>query len=96
MIRVALSESADADLESILDYGITAHGRAKAEYYLQTINMTATRLAEFPALGAARDDLRPGLRSLPSGEHRLYYRVDPEEVVILRVLHKAMDPDRHL
>lgn len=94
MIRVALSES--ADLESILDYGIATHGRVKAEHYLQTINMTATRLANFPGLGAARDDLRPGLRSLPSGEHRLYYPVDPEEVVILRVLHKAMDPDRHL
>ncbi|HEX8124932.1 MAG TPA: type II toxin-antitoxin system RelE/ParE family toxin [Allosphingosinicella sp.] len=43
-----------------------------------------------------RGDLKKGLRSLPAGEHRIYYRFDGETVLVARVLHKAMDEGRHL
>jgi toxin ParE1/3/4 len=40
-----------------------------------------------PNLGRARDeDLRPGLRSFPVGEYVILYRIEDEDVVILRVL----------
>jgi toxin ParE1/3/4 len=41
----------------------------------------------YPDLGRARDeDLRPGLRTFPVGEYVVLYRVENEDVVILRVL----------
>jgi toxin ParE1/3/4 len=93
---VELSREADADLDDILDYSIAAHGRESAEAYLRTINAALGWLAERPHLGAPRGDLKKGLRSLPAGEHRIYYRFDGETVLVARVLHKAMDEGRHL
>jgi toxin ParE1/3/4 len=93
---VGLSRQADADLDDILDYSIAAHGRETAEAYLRTINAALDWLAERPHLGAPRNDLKKGLRSLPAGEHRIYYRFDGQIVLVARVLHKAMDAARHL
>jgi toxin ParE1/3/4 len=32
------------------------------------------------------EDLRPGLRTFPVGEYVIFYRIEDEDVVILRVL----------
>lgn len=95
-MQVAVSRKADADLDDILDYGIATHGRAVAEDYLRTINSAFDMLGDYPELGMMRPDLRPGLRSLPAGEHRVFYVVLDDRVSIVRVLHKAMDAARHL
>jgi toxin ParE1/3/4 len=76
LISVALSRRADADLDHILDDSIHAHGREVAEAYLRAIDAMLVRLSSFPTLGAPRSDLGEGLRSVPAGEHRIYYRYD--------------------
>src|SRR5271167_1821177 len=50
-------------------------------------------LARYPYLGRARDeDLRPGLRSLPSNDYVIIYRIEPNDVVlILHVVHGSRD-----
>lgn len=96
MTRVELSREADSDLDDILDYSIAAHGRDIAEAYLRTIDAALARLAEHPKLGAPRPDLKAQMRSLPTGEHRIYYRFDGQTVLVARVLHKAMDAARHV
>jgi toxin ParE1/3/4 len=96
LTSVTISRDADADLDGILDYSIAAHGRAIAEAYLRTIHAAFDRLSDFPDLGVARRDLSAQLRSLPCGGHHIFYIVEAERVLIARVLHKAMDPARHL
>jgi len=95
-MRVALGRKADADLDDILAYSIAKHGRAAAEAYLRAINSTFDRLAEYSEMGMMRPDLRPELRSLSTGEHRILYVVLTDRISIVRVLHKAMDVERHL
>jgi toxin ParE1/3/4 len=49
-------------------------------------------LASFPNIGRSRDmDLRPGLRSFPVGEYVILYRIQKQDVLILRVLHGSRD-----
>jgi toxin ParE1/3/4 len=50
-------------------------------------------LARYPYLGRARDeDLRPGLRSFPAGDHVIIYRVAEDGIVlILHVLPGSRD-----
>lgn len=96
MTPVELSREADADVDGILDYSIAAHGRDVAEAYLRTLNAGLERLATHPEIGAPRPELKEGLRSLPVGEHRIYYRFDGGVILVARVLHKAMDASRHL
>lgn len=47
-------------------------------------------LATHPYMGRARDkDLRSGIRSFPVGEYMILYRIENEDVLILRVLRAA-------
>ena len=49
-------------------------------------------IATHPNIGRARDeDLRPGLRSFPVGEYVIVYRIQDEDVLILRVLRGSRD-----
>lgn len=43
-----------------------------------------------------RDALFAGLLSFPYLSHILYYVEQPHGITIIRVLHKRMDPERHL
>ena len=45
MISVELSRAADADLDSILDYGIEAHGREAAEAYAENATRITKQIA---------------------------------------------------
>lgn len=49
------------------------------------------RLAMFPHLGPARPDLTPDLRLWPVGDYLIFYRIEPERLVIVRILHGARD-----
>lgn len=92
-MRLVLRAAAVGDLDSIFDYGVATHGADTAGAYVRNIEAVMDRLLVHPALGAARD-LRPGLRSIAAGEHRIYYRIEGEAIIVARVLHKAMDMER--
>ncbi|WP_231646369.1 type II toxin-antitoxin system RelE/ParE family toxin [Mycolicibacterium mengxianglii] len=47
-------------------------------------------------IDTACDEVQVGYRQHAAGSHTLYYRVAGDVVVVVRVLHKCMDVDRHL
>ncbi|HEU0045319.1 type II toxin-antitoxin system RelE/ParE family toxin [Sphingomonas sp.] len=96
MTRVEVSEAASADLDAIYDYGVEQFGAAAAEAYLRRFESAYALLAEHPQIGPVHDWVRPPIRSFPCGRHRLYYDVTDDAVIIRRVLHQAMDVQRHL
>ena len=95
-MKVRLRARARRDLREILDYSVIQHGEEVADSYLRDIDAALARLGNYPELGTPRADLGPDLRSLPVREHRIFYIVYPDRVSVLRVLHKAMDVQRHL
>jgi toxin ParE1/3/4 len=95
-VKLRLRAAAVRDMDDIFDYSLAMHGQPAAEGYTRELYAAMERLLDFPELGAARDDLRPSLRSLPAGEHRIFYRVAGSTISVARVLHKAMDVQRHL
>ncbi|MDV3458703.1 type II toxin-antitoxin system RelE/ParE family toxin [Sphingomonas sp. HF-S4] len=95
-MRVTLSEAADADIAEILSYSIASHGRAAAEIYVGGIKRASELLIDHPAAGVAHPDIDPLVRSLPYRAHRLYYQIEPERILVLRVLHRSMDAARWL
>jgi toxin ParE1/3/4 len=95
-MRLRLRALAVRDMDGIFDYSFTIHGAAAAESYTRNLNAAMERLLDFPGLGVSTESVRPGLRSLPAGEHRIFYRIEGNEIVVARVLHKAMDERRHL
>lgn len=94
-MKLAFRARAVRDIDGIFDYSVTTHGPEVAKAYLRDIDAAIALVLEYPELGTA-SDVRPGVRSIPAREHRIYYRIDGSKLVIARVLHKAMDPARYL
>jgi toxin ParE1/3/4 len=63
---------------------------------LAGLEATFALLARNPGVGAACDDIKPGLRRFPWKAHVIYYRIVEDGVRIVRVLHGRQEPQRFL
>jgi toxin ParE1/3/4 len=84
---------ADSDLDEIWYYVASKSGSLDiADRLVDSITDRFFLLASHPNIGRARDeDLRLGLRSFPVGEYVIIYRVEEDDVLILRVLRGSRD-----
>ncbi len=95
MAGFRFSRRAEADLLSIADYTLRTWGSAQADRYLGDLEACCQMLADNAALGRLCDEVRPGLRRLGHGRHVVFYRQEPGGVLVCRILHQRMLPDRH-
>jgi toxin ParE1/3/4 len=95
MRRFRFSRRAEADLLSIGDYTLRKWGTAQAARYLGELEGCCQILADNPALGRLCDEVRPGLRRHEHGKHVLFYRQEHGGILVSRVLHQRMLPERH-
>lgn len=95
-MRLELSRRAQADLDDIRDYSVAKFGVERAIAYLDTIEDAFRRILSFPGIGAAVSGLNPPVQSLGCRQHRIFYTVEAGSILVLRLLHKAMDVERHL
>lgn len=51
-------------------------------------------LADNPALGRMSNDIRTGLRRMEHGRHVIFYREAAGSILISRILHRSMLPER--
>lgn len=77
---------AQADLQTIGDY-IAERNPPAAKRLIGRFIQHWELLATQPRSGAERDDILPGIRHKVTGIYVAFYRVEGEDVVILRVLH---------
>lgn len=82
---------AQADLEDIWNYTYLTWGTRQARIYLEAIRDTCVELSINPKIGKARDEIRKGLYTYPSGKHLIFYFIQHKEIDIIRVLHENMD-----
>jgi toxin ParE1/3/4 len=87
-----LAPQARAELNGIWNYIVKESGNAAAaDGVIDSITDRFYLLGQYPRLGRARDDLRPGLRSYPVGEYVIIYAIEGEDVEILHVFHGRQD-----
>jgi toxin ParE1/3/4 len=96
MLRIRLSPLAQADLDGIWAYTVAQWDEAQAQAYLLGLDATMKLLTENPRMGRAIDDIRKGYFKFPAASHILIYRLKPDVIEFLRVLHNRMDVERHL
>lgn len=90
---VIWSPEARADLSEIWDYYVGAAGRHSADTIIRGFTEACIVLEEHPLAGRARDEVRPGLRSMAASPHIVFYRVRGRAVEIVRVLDGRRDLD---
>ncbi len=78
------------DLVEIWEY-IADDSVTRADAFIDDVDAKFRLLAEQPMLGRGREELAPGLRSLPLGRYVIFYEVIPDGIAIVRVLHGARD-----
>ena len=95
MAAFRFSRRAEADLLRIAEYTLRTWGKPQAARYLGEMEKCCQTLAENPVLGRPCDDVRPGLRRLEHGKHVVFYRRELLGILVTRILHQRMLPERH-
>lgn len=90
---IIFAPRAQIDIQDIFIRGLTIWSESQARSYDLSLRRAIRQLAIFPELGRTRDEVRPGCRSFPVGEHVVFYEIgaDPtggSTIGILRILHK--------
>jgi len=85
----------EADLADIWRYSAEHWGLNQAERYIDDIRDACRALAVGRHQGRAVD-VRPGYLKYLVGRHMLYFRECSDRLDIIRILHGAMDVNRHL
>ena len=91
-----LTNEADADLEDIFDYTLKRHNQDQAILYVSNIENVIFQLCKQPNLGRLRNDIKENVFSFPIEKHIIFYKIEPDKLVIIRVLHGSRDMPKHL
>lgn len=96
MSRYRLTPAAQQDLSSIWDFTEERWDISQAERYIREIQAAVERVAEDPARGSVREEIREGYRSYAVGSHVLFYLQRASHIEVVRILHQRMDFGRYL
>ena len=84
--RFRLTEPAIQDIEQIADYIARQSGLDQADRFLNKLDAKFVKIAQFQNLGRQRDEILPGLRSLPMDNYLILYMAIGQDVEIFRVV----------
>lgn len=84
--RYRLSRAADTDLERLYDWGIDQFGLNAADEYYDALLTRFDEIAKSPLLWQSVDHIRAGYRRSVCGVHSIYYKIDGDEVIVIRIL----------
>ncbi len=87
----SIRKTAQEDLENIWYYTFEEWGKEQADRYLNSLFNRFTLLAENPAIGKKRDDIKPGYHCFPEGKHLVFYTVSEKGIDIIGLPHQSMD-----
>ena len=91
-MKIIFSEEADLDLLQIHTY-LGSRNRTAAWSLANTFNEKFKSLAQFPFIGRERSSFADGLRSVVAENYVVFYRVERDQILIVRVLDGRRDID---
>ncbi|MGN6209905.1 type II toxin-antitoxin system RelE/ParE family toxin [Asticcacaulis sp.] len=87
-MRVVFRKTARRDLLDIATY-IGRDAPVRAQSYIGELRGKCQGLVENPYSGSPRPDVLDDLRIVPHGNYVIYYLVQSEKIIILRISHGA-------
>ena len=91
-MNLLLSPAAQLDVSDIWDFTVARWGEDQAERYNSRIRDTLNELAAGRRSSRAADDVVRGYRTCFIGSHVAYFRIDADDLIVIRILHQSMDP----
>jgi toxin ParE1/3/4 len=87
-----LSKLADKDIGNIASYTIQRFGIRQAQIYKDGLFNAFEVISNSPYIGSDQSQIKKNIRRYVYESHAIYYRVDVNEVFILRILGPGEDP----
>ncbi len=92
MPRVTRRPAAATDIFEIWDH-IAEDDLSAADRWVDQLDEQFQLWATQPMMGRAREELAPGVRSIPFGRYVVFYAPIDDGIDVIRVLHGARDID---
>ena len=89
-MRCVFTRAAEQDLEGIADFIATDNPR-RAFSFVADIKERCAKIAERPNAAALARAFGENIRKVPFGNYIIFYTVEDESVVVLRILHGRRD-----
>jgi toxin ParE1/3/4 len=89
--RVVPTSAARADLVEIRQFSVEQFGPEAADRYFLGFDDAFDLLATHPHAGPLKPEYGKAYRCLVHRQHRIFYVVEAEVVLIVRILHHARD-----
>lgn len=89
--KYLISQKAIRDIDQIWEYSQLSWSRAQADKYYKLLFNQIKNLALHPDLGKSYNSIGIPYRGLVVKSHIIFYRLENEQVIIIRILHKNMD-----
>lgn len=91
MAELDLSPEARQDLVEIRIYSLEKFGPDTADAYFLGFDQAFDRLSQHPHVGVPKPEMGLGVRCLVHRRHRIFYIIEGDVVVIVRIIHHARD-----
>ena len=91
MPKLRTAPAAREDIREIKAYSRAAFGPHAVTAYLGGLRAIFDLLEGRPLAGGAEPDLGINVRSFGYRSHRIYYRLDGDDLLVIRILHHARD-----
>lgn len=88
MSRLRFRPAARADIAGIYEFSRQRWGIARAEAYVEQIDAAIRGALERPARAP---EAHSPFRHVRAGSHLIFYRIEHDGIMIVRVLHQRMD-----
>ena len=96
MAEYYLSRLAEKDIVNIASYTIQRFGIRQARLYRDGLFNAFATISDFPFIGSDQSQIKKNIRRHVYESHSIYYRIDVNEIFILRILGPGKDPLQHL
>ena len=95
-MNLILSPSAIRDLQDISNYNLRTWGEEQEDRYLKGLWSKLAEIQSSPKSCRLRNDLAKGCCSTRHEKHVIFFSVKGQTLQVIRILHGAMDFNRHL
>jgi len=91
MLKLKLSPKAINDLEEVYEYTLSNWGTKQAEKYQDELFEQMTRIAHDSQIGSTYLFSKGNYQKFKINKHLIFYRIENEDLVVVRILHERMD-----
>jgi len=95
-VKYQFTDEAAKDIEEILEYSVMNFGPEQAQHYFEALKECIDLLADNPRMGRSAEEILPDYLRFPFESHMIFYKIFSSSILVVRILHERMDPERHM